>query len=169
MKISLIAALAENRVIGINDTLPWYLPKDLEHFKHLTTGKAIIMGHKTYKSIGRPLPNRINIVISRNIDLRIKGVTTVSSLVSAIRLAEALSSELEMMVIGGASIYEIALPRATHLYLTHVHAEVEGDTYFPEVDMTQWVEISREDHKGDAANPQGYSFVKYSKCKDSSW
>ena len=164
MKIVLIAAFAQNRVVGINNSLPWHLPEDLKYFKRTTTGKAIIMGRKTYDSIGRPLPNRTNIVISRNSELKIEGVKVVDSLQAAIDLAKEvnfINGVEEVMVIGGASIYEEALPKADRLYLTHVHAEVKGDAYFPEVDFSQWQEISRDDYAASESNPYDYSFVVY--------
>jgi len=164
MKIVLIAAFAQNRVVGINNSLPWHLPEDLKYFKRTTTGKAIIMGRKTYDSIGRPLPNRTNIVISRNSELKIEGVKVVDSLQAAIDLAKEvnfINGVEEVMVIGGASIYEEALPQADRLYITHVHAEVKGDAYFPEVDFSQWQEISRDDYAASESNPYDYSFVVY--------
>jgi len=166
MKIVLIAAFAQNRVVGINNTLPWHLPEDLKYFKRTTSGKAIIMGRKTYDSIGRPLPNRTNIVISRNRDFQADGVRVVASLEAAIELAKEvnfINDVQEVMVIGGASIYEAALPIADRLYLTHVHAEIEGDAYFPEVNYKQWVEVSREDYQASDKNPYDYSFVVYDK------
>jgi len=166
MKIVLIAAFAQNRVVGINNTLPWHLPEDLKYFKRTTSGKAIIMGRKTYDSIGRPLPNRTNIVISRNSDFQAEGVRVVASLQAAIELAKEvnfINDVQEVMIIGGASIYEAALPIADRLYLTHVHAEIEGDAYFPEVNFKQWVEVSREDYQASDKNPYDYSFVVYDK------
>jgi len=166
MKIVLIAAFAQNRVVGINNTLPWHLPEDLKYFKRTTSGKAIIMGRKTYDSIGRPLPNRTNIVISRNSDFQADGVRVVASLEAAIELAKEvnfINDVKEVMIIGGASIYEAALPIADRLYLTHVHAEIEGDAYFPEVNFKQWLEVSREDYQASDKNPYDYSFVVYDK------
>ena len=166
MKIVLIAAFAQNSVVGINNALPWHLPEDLKYFKRTTSGKAIIMGRKTYDSIGRPLPNRTNIVITRNSDFKAQGVQVVSSLQAAIDLAREvnfINDVDEVMIIGGASIYEEALPQADRLYLTHVHAEVEGDAYFPAVDFSQWQESSRDDHAASDKNPYDYSFVVYDK------
>ena len=166
MRIVLIAAFAQNRVVGINNMLPWHLPEDLKYFRRTTTGKAIIMGRKTYESIGRPLPNRTNIVISRNPDFRAEGVRVVASLAAAISLAEdvnTINDVQEVMIIGGASIYEAALPMAERLYITHVHAEVEGDAYFPAVNFKLWSEVTREDHEASDNNPYGYSFVVYDK------
>ena len=166
MKIVLIAAFAKNRVVGIDNTLPWHLPEDLKYFKRTTTGKAIIMGRKTYDSIGRPLPNRTNIVITRNPSFKAEGVKVVSSLAAAIDLAKevnAINDIDEVMIIGGASIYEEALPIAQRLYLTHVHAEVKGDAYFPEVNFANWQETSRADYSASDNNPYDYSFVVYDK------
>lgn len=166
MKVALIAAYAQNRVVGINNSLPWHLPEDLKYFKRTTSGKAIIMGRKTYDSIGRPLPNRTNIVVTRNADFTAEGVVVVNSLEAAIKHAESvneINGVDEVMIIGGAAIYEASLPMADRLYLTHVHAEVEGDAYFPEVDMSDWNEIDREDFSKDGPNPYDYSFAIYDK------
>jgi dihydrofolate reductase len=166
MRIVLIAAFAQNRVVGIENRLPWHLPEDLKYFKRTTSGKAIIMGRKTYDSIGRPLPNRTNIVITRNPNFTAPGIKVVASLEGAIELAKEvnyINDVDEVMIIGGASIYESALPIADRLYLTHVHAEVEGDAYFPEVNFQKWTETSREDYKSSEKNPYDYSFVVYEK------
>jgi len=166
MKIVLIAAFAQNSVVGINNTLPWHLPEDLKYFKRTTSGKAIIMGRKTYDSIGRPLPNRTNIVITRNSEFKAEGVQVVSNLQAAIDLAKEvnfINGVEEVMIIGGASIYKEALPQAERLYITHVHADVEGDAYFPEVDFSQWKESSRDDYTASEKNPYDYSFVVYDK------
>ncbi len=168
MKVSLIAALAENRVVGRNNQLPWHLPEDLKYFKRMTSGKAIIMGRKTYESIGKPLPNRTNIVISRNPDFTAEGIKVVSNLKEAIAFAEDVNfvnAMDEVMIIGGAMIYEAALPLADRLYLTHVHANVEGDAYFPECDLNQWTEKGRELFKANESNPYDYSFVVYDKIR----
>ncbi len=166
MKIVLIAAFAQNRVVGIENRLPWHLPEDLKYFKRTTSGKAIIMGRKTYDSIGRPLPNRTNIVITRNPDFTAPGIKVVDSLEAAIAMAKEvnlINGVEEVMIIGGASIYESALPIADRLYLTHVHAKVEGDAYFPEVNFQKWTEVNREDYKASDKNPYDYSFVVYEK------
>ncbi len=162
MKLAVIVAQAENRVIGINNRLPWHLPQDLKYFKQVTLGKPIIMGRKTFESIGRPLPGRRNIVISRNAGYRADGVTVVPDLAAAIELAEAICHTEgvdEAMVIGGAQIYAQALPRADRLYLTQVHAEVAGDAWFPAVEQQQWRLVAREDFAAEAANPYAYSFI----------
>ena len=154
--ISIIAALAENRVIGVNNTLPWRLPNDLKHFRRLTTGHAIILGRKNYESIGKPLPERTNIVITRNRDFHADGCLIAHSLDEALALA---SNDPEIFIIGGAEIYRAALARADRLYLTRVHAAIAGDTYFPEFDETEWQEISRERHATDERHAYAYSFV----------
>lgn len=162
MKLSLIVAMAQNRVIGRNNNLPWYLPQDLKYFKAVTMGKPIIMGRKTYDSIGKPLPGRPNIVITRNTDWQAEGVSVVHSLEQALELGESLveiNGGDELMLIGGAQLYTTALPQTDRLYLTQVHAEVEGDAYFPEFDLGQWQEIGREDFAADGPNPYDYSFL----------
>lgn len=164
MKLALIAAYAQNNVVGIDNKLPWHLPEDLKYFKRVTTGKAIIMGRKTYESIGRPLPNRTNIVITRNTEFTAPGIEVVNSLDAAIELAESINEingTEEVMVIGGAQIYNEALPKADRLYLTHVHAEVKGDAHFPQVDFSAWKEVGREDYAASETNPYDYSFAVY--------
>jgi len=162
MKLAIIVAQAENRVIGINNKLPWHLSEDLRYFKQVTMAKPIIMGRKTFESIGRPLPGRTNIVISRNPEFNADGIKRVASLDEAIELAEAqcmVDGAEEAMVIGGSQIYEQALERADRLYLTQVHAEVAGDAWFPAFDHAQWQEIGREDFEAKEPNPYPYSFI----------
>ncbi|MFT5593903.1 MAG: dihydrofolate reductase [Oceanicoccus sp.] len=166
MKVALIAAYSQNRVVGLDNNLPWHLPEDLQYFKRCTSGKAIIMGRKTFDSIGRPLPNRTNIVITRNTQFKAEGVKVVSNLEEAIEMATAVNDVNgvdEVMVIGGATIYELALPLADRLYLTHVHARIEGDAYFPEIDFSTWHEVQRADYAASENNPYDYSFVVYEK------
>lgn len=166
MRVALIWAQAENRTIGINNSLPWYLPNDLKYFKKVTLGKPIIMGRKTFDSIGKPLPGRTNIVISRDKDLVIEGVEVVSTVDEAISRAEAQSvidGQDEVIVIGGAQIYDICLPKADKLYLTQVHAQVEGDAFFPEFDLGQFEEIESETFKAEGPNPYDYSFKVFNK------
>ena len=160
--ISIIAALAENRVIGVNNTLPWRLPNDLKHFRRLTTGHAIILGRKNYESIGKPLPERTNIVITRNRDFRAHGCLVAHSLDEALALSR---NDPEIFVIGGAEIYRAALAHTNRLYLTRVHATITGDTYFPEFDETEWREISRERHERDERHAYDYSFVVLERIK----
>ncbi len=162
MRLAIIVAQAENRVIGINNKLPWHLPEDLRYFKQVTMSKPIIMGRKTYESIGRPLPGRTNIVISRQASYAPVGVKVVPSLESAIELAEnvcAIDGAEEAIVIGGAQIYEQALIHADRLYLTQVHSNAEGDAWFPVIAMEQWREIRREDFTAKEPNPYDYSFI----------
>jgi dihydrofolate reductase len=164
MRLAMIAAQSQNRVIGNNNKLPWYLPEDLKYFKRVTLGKPIIMGRKTFESIGRPLPGRTNIIITRNPDWTHDGagVRVVHSLQQAIELAESLAlvnGFEESLVIGGAEIYALALPQADRLYLTQVHAEVQGDAHFPPLDPTQWREMAREDFSAIEPNPYDYSFI----------
>lgn len=164
MKCALIVAMAKNRTIGIDNKLPWYLPNDLKYFKQVTMGKPIIMGRKTYESIGKPLPGRTNIVISRNPDYQAEGIVVVSSLQQALDKAEDISfinGHDEVMVIGGAEIYNQGLASADRLYITHVHADVEGDAFFPQVDWNDWQEQAREDFPAEGPNPYDYSFVVY--------
>ena len=164
MKRSMIVAMAENRVIGINNNLPWYLPNDLKYFKQVTLGKPIIMGRKTFESIGKPLPGRTNIVITRNSDWSASGVKVVHSLDQAYKLAQAvceIDGQHELMIIGGDQIYQSSLPEVDRIYLTQVHASVDGDAWFPEVDWSQWKEVGREDFKAEGANPYNYSFVVF--------
>lgn len=154
--------MAENRVIGRNNNLPWYLPEDLKYFKKTTMGKPIIMGRKTYESIGKPLPGRTNIVVTRNANFTADGVRVVHSLDDAIALATQISiidGSSEAIVIGGGQIYQAALPLVETLYVTQVHAKVEGDAFFPEVNWQNWQEFFREDWLKDEKNPYDYSFV----------
>jgi len=162
VKLALIWAMARNRTIGRNNALPWYLPEDLKYFKRVTLGKPIIMGRKTWESIGRPLPGRTNIVITRDTGFHADGVRVVHSLEQALSLAEKIcliDGADEAVVIGGAQIYALALPFADRLYLTQVHADVEGDAHFPPLDLTQWREMGREDFAAQAPNPYDYSFL----------
>ena len=157
-RVSLIAALAENRVIGRNNALPWRLPADLKRFRRLTTGHPVILGRKNYESIGRPLPERTNIVVTRDRDYRAPGCIVVASLDAAYAAA---GDATEIFIIGGAELYAQTLARADRLYLTLVHAAVPGDTYFPEFDRAEWVEIERERHEPDANHVHAFSFVTY--------
>lgn len=157
MRISLIAALARNHVIGRDNQLPWRLSADLQHFKALTMGKPIVMGRKTHESIGKPLPGRTNIVVTRNSSYSAKGCSVVSSIDEA--LLAAGDSE-EVMIMGGENLYLQLLPRADRLYLTEVQADVTGDAWFPEFDATQWQELKRESHQADEKNEFDYDFVE---------
>ncbi len=145
MRLSIIAAVAENGVIGRDNALPWHLPDDLKWFKNLTTGHTIIMGRKTFESIGKPLPNRRTIVLTSQPDL-VAGVPAAPDLPSALELAR---DEREVFVIGGAAVYRAALPLAHRLYLTRVHSSVAGDVMFPELDRDKWRQVSMEKHPAD--------------------
>lgn len=156
MRISIIVAMADNGVIGRGQKLPWHLPDDLQHFKALTIGKPILMGRRTFASIGRALPGRRNLVLSRAERAPVSGVEAVHSLDDAI---ERCPGAAEICVIGGAEIYAMALPRATHIYLTRVHAAIDGDVRFPELDMRQWRETARSEHMVDARHEYAMSFI----------
>lgn len=156
-KISLIAAMAKDRVIGKDNDMPWHLPADLQHFKKVTLGKPVIMGRRTFESIGRPLPGRKNIVITRNSDWSHDGVEVVSSPESALDL---VSDVDEVMIIGGGNIYQQFLPQADTLYLTFIDLQVDGDTRFPDwLSVGDWQEISHEYHQPDDKNSLAYEFV----------
>ncbi|MCW8883947.1 MAG: dihydrofolate reductase [Motiliproteus sp.] len=162
MKLALIVAQSENRVIGRNNKLPWHLPEDLKYFKSVTMGKAIIMGRKTFESIGRPLPGRTNIVVTRDASYKAEGIEVVHSLEAAVDKAEILAlinGADEALVIGGAQLYEQALPRADRLYLTQVHHQVDGDAYFPAFEQNEWQQVGRDDFDADGHNPYNYSFL----------
>ncbi|MEW8373984.1 MAG: type 3 dihydrofolate reductase [Candidatus Thiodiazotropha sp.] len=154
--ISLIAAVANNGVIGVDNSLPWRLPADLKHFKSLTMGKPIVMGRRTWESLPGVLPGRRHIVVSRNRDYRAEGCELVHSVDEALQLAGDVE---EIMIVGGGGLYRQMLPRADRLYLTLVEADVEGDVCFPEIDWRQWREVSRESHAADERNLFAYSFV----------
>lgn len=157
MRISLIAAVSENNVIGDHGRIPWDLPEDLQHFRTITLGKPIIMGRKTYESIGHPLPKRQNIVITRQKDFIAEGCEVVGSLEDALQVAGKDSEEV--FVIGGGEIYREAFPKADRVYLTRVHATIEGDAYFPEFHPEHWQEVSRERHEGEPA----WTYLVYEK------
>lgn len=164
MRVAMIVAQAQNRVIGRDNKLPWYLPGDLKYFKQATLGKPIVMGRKTFDSIGKPLPGRLNIVITRDQSYQPDGVKVVHSLQEAIELAESqalIDGAEELMIIGGEQIYAQALPLAERLYITQVHAEVEGDAHFPVFASADWQELGREDFSAEGPNPYDYSFIVY--------
>jgi dihydrofolate reductase len=174
MRISIIVAMAQNRVIGRRGTLPWRLSADLKRFKSLTMGHHLIMGRKTYESIGRPLPGRTSIVISRgqetlarrasegNAATQIENLMFTNSLESAMDIA---ASDPEVFVIGGAQIYELALPRADRLYVTHVEADVAGDTFFPAYDPAEWRLVEETAHAADTKNEFPHRFCIYDRTK----
>ena len=157
MRITIIAAMDRNRLIGDGDRLPWRLPADLRRFKALTMGKPIVMGRRTFESIGRALPGRRNIVLSRNPHYRgVPGCEVVAGLDEALRACEDAD---ELMLIGGAELYAQALPLAQRMHLTLLHARFEGDAWFPDYDPRQWRETFRADHEADANSPCAFSFV----------
>lgn len=156
MHISIIVAMAHQRVIGLKNQMPWHLPADLKHFKTVTMGKPMIMGRKTFESIGRPLPGRLNIVITRNADWHADGVITAHSLDEALVAAGAVD---EVMIIGGGHLYAEALPKATRLYLTQIDLDaMEADTWFPEYSPEQWHLVHEDLHQPDDKNPHAYCF-----------
>jgi dihydrofolate reductase len=154
-KLSIIVAVADNRVIGSGNQLPWRLPDDLKRFKALSLGKPIVMGRKTYDSIGRPLPGRLNIVVSRRGDLQIPGCTTVASVTEAIAAAGNVE---EIVIIGGADVYRQLLPKVQTIHLTRVHAAVRGDVYFPELAPDEWREVATEYHPADERHAHAFTF-----------
>lgn len=156
MRVSMIAALDRQRVIGAGAGLPWRLAADLRRFRKITTGKPVIMGRKTHESIGRPLPGRENIILTRDRRYRAAGCTVLHGPEEVFAHCR---GQDEIMITGGAEVYRLFLCRAQRLYLTQVHAEVSGDTFFPEWQRGQWREVSREDFKADEANEFDYSFV----------
>jgi dihydrofolate reductase len=162
-RLVLVAAVAENGVIGRDGGMPWHLPGDLRHFKRTTLGKPVIMGRRTFDSIGRkPLPGRPNIVLTRDKNFRAEGITVAATLDEALELAraEAAKSQAdEIAIIGGSMLYEEMLPRADRLYLTEVHTSLDGNARFPDFDRTAWREVSREGPHREAGEAFSYSFV----------
>jgi dihydrofolate reductase len=165
MVISMIAAVSENGVIGRNNDLPWHLPDDMKYFMQTTKGHCVIMGRKNYESIPekfRPLPNRVNIVVTRQKDFKAPGCLVVHSLSQALEKAEGLGPE-EVFVIGGAEIYRQGVTLAAKLYLTEIRATIQGDVYFPAFDHTVWQEVSRIRHAIDARHEYAFDFVVYAR------
>jgi len=156
MKISIIVAMDNNRVIGLNGNLPWHISADLKNFKSITMGKPIIMGRKTHESIGQTLPGRENVVITRDTDYMAGDCTVLHTLECV--YAKFIHDD-EIMIMGGAELYKQTLGKADRIYSTEVHAECAGDTYFPEFDRGEWIEMKREDFKTDEKNEYDYSFV----------
>ncbi|MDP3793098.1 MAG: dihydrofolate reductase [bacterium] len=153
-KISIIVAIGENWVMGKQGGLPWRLPADLKHFKALTTGHTVIMGRKTFDSIGRPLPNRTNIVMSRNNDLTIPGCIRVKSVEEAL---DAAPDNQDIFIVGGGEIYQQSLPFVQQIYLTRIDHKFEGDIFFPELNSSEWIEIDKKNLEADEKNPYNYS------------
>jgi dihydrofolate reductase len=157
MNISLIVAMASNRVIGADNKMPWHLSADLKRFKKITMGSPILMGRKTHESIGKALPGRTNIVISRNSHYRAQGFQVYSDITSAL---DSFTECQEIFIIGGASLYETMLPEADSIYLTQIHQTFSGDTYFPEIDTNDWIEVEHQRIDEDPDVPFSYSFIK---------
>lgn len=158
MRIALIAALSTNRVIGKDNDLPWHLPDDFRHFKATTRGHHVIMGRATWESQGKPLPRRVNLVLSSRPAFEAPGARVIRSLAEGLELARAAGDD-EAFVIGGTRLFAEALPLADRLYLTFVHADIEGDTYFPEFDGADWRELERVEHEADARHAHAFSIV----------
>jgi len=156
MSLSIVVAMDENHLIGKDNKLPWHLPADLAYFKKITTGKSIVMGRKTYESIGRPLPNRRNIVISRNSKTLITGCEVLSSIDEMLSTTK---DEDEVMIIGGASLCEQLLPKVSRLYITKIEGKFDGDVYFPKYDESEWCQVSYESHNPDDSNHHAYQFI----------
>ena len=156
--ISLIAAMAEDRVIGLNNRMPWHLPADLRHFKALTLGKPVVMGKQTYLSLGKPLPERRNIVLTHDVDFKAPGCDIAHDWPEVLALCE--DSE-EIMIIGGEAVYRQTLPIATRMYLTEIAIKVEGDRFFPQWDEQEWLLLDKKSFVADDKNPYNYSFLEY--------
>lgn len=168
VSIALIAAMSRNRVIGVDQHLPWHLPQDLAHFKRMTWKKPLIMGRSTFASIGKPLPSRYNIVLTRNTAFQVEGVQVCHTLEDALGEAQRYAVEQrqdEVMVIGGGEIYAQAMPYADCLNLTEIALTLDGDTHFPPIDERVWEEVSREDGVPDEGQP-AYAFVTYARRRD---
>jgi dihydrofolate reductase len=162
MIVTAVVAISENHVIGKDNQLLWYLPNDLKHFKDITTGHTVIMGRKTFDSVGKPLPKRRNIIITRQA-IAIAGCEVVNSVEAALALC---AGEEEVFVVGGAEIYKLALPLTNRIYLTVVHKQFEGDSFFPEINKQEWKEVFREDHQPDEKNSLPYSFITYERHRE---
>lgn len=155
-KISIAVAIGENQAIGKNNQLLWHMPADLKFFKQTTSGHTVIMGRKTFDSVGKPLPNRRNIVITRDASLKIEGVEVVNSLDEALKITQ--TEEKPVFIVGGAEIYRQALPKTDRLYLTTIHHNFDADTFFPDFERNEWTVISSEPHKADEKNKYDYTF-----------
>lgn len=162
MKISIIAAIGKNNVIGVDNGLPWNLPADINHFKKMTINKPVIMGHKTFESIGKPLPNRENIILTLDKDFAPEGCLVAYSIEEALKLAGDVK---EVMIIGGVSIYKQFLSFADKMYLTLIDGEFAGDAFFPEFNKNEWQEVVREDNEADEINHYNYSFITLERKK----
>lgn len=158
LDFTFVVAYSRNRVIGRDNALPWRLPKDLQRFKDLTMGKPLLMGHNTYRSIGRPLPGRRMIVLSRDLDCHIDSCEVIHCLS---QLPQIINPHEEIMVAGGGQIFQLLLPHAQRVHATEVQAEIDGDVYFPELDQNEWVEVSRDTHPAQKEGEYDYAFVEF--------
>ncbi len=160
LRLSLLVAMAKNRVIGRNNRLPWHLPADLKHFKFLTMGQTIVMGRKTFESIGKPLPGRANIIITHQTDYEVLGATVVNSLENALMICEETSTDnSENFIIGGEKLYRQTLKLCQRIYITEIQRDFEGDVYFPEFDLTDWKETQRDKRISDSDDRLEFHFV----------
>ena len=162
MKIAFVVAMGNNNAIGKDGGMPWHMPADLAYFKRVTMGKPMLMGRKTFESIGRPLPGRDSIVVTRDRDWKAPGAIVVHDIETGLKLADSAATARgvkEIAVIGGASIYEALLDKVDVLYVTELHATFDADTFFPGIDVEEWAETSREAHSADEKNPLAYDFV----------
>lgn len=162
MIISLIVAVSRNGVIGKKNKLPWHLSSDLKRFKEITMGKPVIMGRKTFESIGKPLPGRLNIILTCKKEFQDNEVKIAGSVEDALSLVD---DHKEVMIIGGDSVYRQFLPIVSRIYLTLIEAEIEGDSFFPDINQDDWIEIFREQHSQDDKNDHSYTFLVYEKRK----
>ncbi|MCR6107851.1 dihydrofolate reductase [Salipaludibacillus agaradhaerens] len=160
--IAMIAAFSDGRVLGKNGKMPWHLPAELQYFKRVTSGHPVLMGRKTFESIGRPLPNRRNIVLTRNESFTAEGVEVFHHIEDVKPL---MKEQEEFFVIGGATLYETLLDKADRLYITKIHASFEGDTFFPKFDEAEWKEVSRQKGTVDEKNPLAHTFHVYERLK----
>lgn len=158
MTISIMVARSDNNVIGKDNDLVWHMPADLKYFKETTSGHYVVMGRKTYESVDKPLPGRLNIIVTRQSDYYREACIVVHSLEEALALGRE-NGQQELFILGGAEIYRLGLEVADRIYLTEIHGEFEGDTFFPEIDQAIWKEVKRDDHEADEKNPHPYSFV----------
>jgi len=165
MTISLIGAMGKNRELGFGNKLPWYLPDDLKRFKQITRGHAVIMGRKTYESIGRPLPERKNIIVTRNVDYVAPGCVVVGSIEAALKEADDGGASTEVFIIGGAEIYRLGLPHADKMYLTFVDATIPADVFFPRFNEEEWKVAETEAHEADEKHPYAFIFKVYERIK----
>jgi dihydrofolate reductase len=156
--VTLIVAVSDNGVIGRDNALPWHLPEDLKRFKRITMGKPVVMGRKTFESIGKPLPGRLNIVVTRDAHYRREGVTVVHGVDDALRAAGAAE---QIMIIGGSDLFRLFLPRATRVHLTRVHAEVAGDVFWPALDEKEWSVVGREEFAADERHAHAMTFESW--------